>query len=206
MTRKGAIRNLTIAAMAGASSLAVAAPALAQVSDHYIGQMMQVGFTFCPAGWASAEGQIVAIAQNTALFSLLGTTYGGNGQTTFALPDMRGRMAVNQGSGAGLSPYSLGQAGGSETTTLISSNLPRHDHRAFVQTANATANTTTANGNALAYSSNNSFISGVDPTIAMDGTAVQVAPAGGSQPISNRPPYLTMRWCIATGGVFPSRN
>ncbi|MGB3848303.1 tail fiber protein [Sphingopyxis sp. YF1] len=205
MTRKGAIRNLTIAALASASSLAVATPALAQ-TDRYLGQMIQVGFTFCPAGWASAEGQILAISQNTALFSLLGTTYGGNGQTTFALPDLRGRTAINQGSGPGLSPYVLGEFGGSETTTLLSTNLPRHDHRGAIQTANAAANTTSANGNALAYSANNSYLSGVDPNNAMDGTMVQVAPAGNSQPVSNRPPYLTMRWCIALQGIFPARN
>lgn len=205
MTRKRAIRNLTIAALGGVSSLAVIAPAAAQIQP-YLGQMMQVGFTFCPSGWASAEGQILGIAQNTALFSLLGTTYGGNGQTTFALPDLRGRTAINQGNGPGLSPYVLGEAGGSETTTLVSTNLPRHDHRGAIQTANAAANSTTANGNALAYSSNNSYLSGVDPNSAMDGTMVQVAPAGGSQPISNRPPYLTMRWCIAVQGSFPARN
>lgn len=206
MTRKGAIRNLTIAAMAGASSLAVSAPAWAQVDDRYIGQMMQVGFNFCPAGWASAEGQIVAIAQNTALFSLLGTTYGGNGQTTFALPDLRGRMAINQGSGAGLSPYSLGQTGGSETTTLLSSNLPRHDHRGGILAVNAASNSTSANGNALAYSANNSYLSGADPDKTMDITMVQVANTGNSLPVTNRPPYLAMRWCIAVNGVFPARN
>ncbi|KTE41503.1 hypothetical protein ATE62_06020 [Sphingopyxis sp. HIX] len=185
----------------------MATPASAQI-EPYIGQMMQTGFNFCPRGWASASGQILAISTNTALFSILGTTYGGNGQTTFALPDLRGRVAINQGSGPGLSPYVLGQVGGSETVTLLPTNLPKHDHRGGIQTANANANSMTANGNALGVSSNNSFIAPPpDPAgNLMDRTMVQIAPTGGSQPISNRPPYLTVNWCIALEGIFPSRN
>ncbi|MGH6650854.1 MAG: phage tail protein [Sphingopyxis sp.] len=206
MTRMGAIGKFSAVALLGTSALATTVPASAQI-EPLIGQMMQTGFNFCPRGWAATNGQLLSIAQNTALFSILGTTYGGNGQTTFALPDLRGRTAVNQGNGPGLSPYVLGQVGGSETTTLLSTNLPRHDHRGGIQTANAVANSTTANGNAIGISSNNSFITGVDPTgNMMDRTMIQIAPTGGSQPISNRPPYLTMNWCIAVEGIFPSRN
>lgn len=207
MTRMGAMGKFSAAALLGTSALTVATPASAQI-EPYIGQMMQTGFNFCPRGWAGANGQILAIAQNTALFSILGTTYGGNGQTTFALPDLRGRVAINQGSGPGLSPYSLGQVGGSETVTLTSANLPKHDHRGGIQTANAAANSKTANGNALGVSSNNSFIAPPPDPVGnlMDRTMVQIAPTGGSQPISNRPPYLTVNWCIALEGIFPSRN
>jgi microcystin-dependent protein len=207
MTRIGTMGKFSAAALLGTSALTVATPASAQI-EPYLGQMMQVGFNFCPRGWTSASGQILAISTNTALFSILGTTYGGNGQTTFALPDLRGRVAINQGSGPGLSPYVLGQVGGSETVTLTSTNLPKHDHRAGIQTANAAANSTTANGNALGVSSNNSFIAPPpDPAgNLMDRTMVQIAPSGGSQPISNRPPYLTVNWCIALEGIFPSRN
>ncbi|WP_260583222.1 phage tail protein [Sphingopyxis sp. PET50] len=168
---------------------------------------MLTPYNFCPRGWTSASGQILAISTNTALFSLLGTTYGGNGQTTFALPDLRGRAPVHAGSGPGLSPYSLGEVGGTETVTLTPNNLPRHDHRGAIQTANAAANSTTANGNAFGISSNNSYVTGIDPVSnLMDRTMIQIAPAGASQPIENRPPYLTMQWCIALAGIFPSRN
>ncbi|HMO76109.1 MAG TPA: tail fiber protein [Sphingopyxis sp.] len=198
--------KLSVAAMTGASALAMATPASAQI-EPYLGQMMQAGFNFCPRGWVSASGQLLSIAQNTALFALLGTTYGGNGQTTFALPDLRGRVAVNQGQGPGLSPYSLGQVGGAETVTLLSTNLPKHNHTGGIQTIASGANSTSPNGNAFALAATNSYLTGVDPTAnTMERSSVQVAPAGGSQPISNRPPYLTMNWCIALVGIFPSRN
>ena len=204
MTGKRTIAKLSVAAMTGASALAMTAPASAQIQP-YIGQMMQAGFNFCPSGWATASGQLLAISQNTALFSLLGTTYGGNGQTTFALPDLRGRVAVNQGQG--LAPYFLGQSGGSETVTLLSTNLPKHSHVGGIQTVASGANSTSPNGNAFALAATNSYLTGVDPTAnTMERSSVQIAPTGGSQPISNRSPYLTMNWCIALQGIFPSRN
>ena len=131
------ISVLTAAALlsAAATSLSVS-PAAAQ-SEPYIGQMMATGATFCPRGWAQADGQIMSIAQNTALFSLLGTTYGGNGQTTFALPDLRGRSAIHQGTGPGLSNYVEGQVGGRESFTLTIDQMPAHNHG--VQATNQTA-------------------------------------------------------------------
>jgi len=207
MAGKTAIRNFTLALVAGGSTLAYSAPAQADAAEPYIGELFQVGFNFCPRGFLQASGQLLSISQNTALFSLLGTTYGGNGQTTFALPNMSGRSANHPGQGPGLSTYDPGQQAGAETTTLTVANLPKHDHRAAIQTANAQANSTTASGNAFGISSNNSFLTGIDPTgNTMDRTMVQVLPTGGSQPLTNRPPYIALKWCIAVEGIFPARN
>ena len=107
--------------------------------DPFLGQLMLVPYNFAPRGWAFCNGQIMSIAQNTALFSLLGTTYGGNGQTTFALPDLRGRVAVSAGQGPGLQNYSLGEIAGSETVTLISSQMPAHTHLVGASTGSAQA-------------------------------------------------------------------
>jgi microcystin-dependent protein len=207
MTRTGNFRKVALMLAMTGSSLAYSAPASAQ-SDGLLGQFMQVGFNFCPRGWTSASGQILSIAQNTALFSLLGTTYGGNGQTTFALPDLRGRMAIGQGQGPGLSPYVLGEVTGQETHTLLTSEIPSHTHRSAIQTANAIANSTTSSGNAFGISSNNSFLSGGGDPVGnlMDAGTVQFQPTGNGIPIPIRPPYLTVQWCIATQGIFPARN
>ena len=206
MTRKGALlRNTTLAFALGSGALGFGTAASAQI-EPYLGQMIQVGFNFCPSGWATASGQILSISQNTALFSLLGTTYGGNGQTTFALPDMRGRAAVHVGQGPGLSVYELGQVSGAETVTLTVNELAKHDHRAAIQTANANANATTAAGNAIGISSNNSYITQDPVGNLMDRPMVAVQPTGNSIPVNNRPPYLVMNWCIAVQGLFPSRN
>jgi microcystin-dependent protein len=208
MTRTGNIRKLTLALAVGGSTLGYTAPASADGVQPLLGQLMQTGANFCPRGYTQAAGQILAIQSNTALFSLLGTTYGGNGQTTFALPDLRGRAAVHTGQGPGLSPYDLGQQTGTETTTLTAANMAPHNHRAGAQTANAIANSTTANGNAIGISSNDSFAAPPpDPSgNLMDSGTLQVLPTGGSIPVSNQPPYLVMRWCIATSGIYPARN
>ena len=123
MKRTRNFRKVAFALAVTASPVAFTAPAQAQV-EPYIGQMIQVGFNFCPRGFAAANGQLIAIAQNTALFSLLGTNFGGNGQTTFALPDMRGRMAINYGQGPGLSPYVIGEQSGAETVSYTHLTLP----------------------------------------------------------------------------------
>ncbi|MBL8650378.1 MAG: phage tail protein [Sphingopyxis sp.] len=196
-----------MALAAGGSALAYATPASADATQSYLGELMQVGFNFCPLGWAQAAGQILPISQNTALFSLFGTNYGGDGRTTFALPNLSGRAANTPGNGPGLSPYSIGEQAGSETTTLIPANLPPHDHRAALQTANANANSTSANGNAIGVSSNNSFQSGTTPSgNLMASSTIQVNPTGGSQPVNNRPPYIALKWCVALQGIYPPRN
>lgn len=189
-------------------SLALASSVLAGIgptnagTDQYIGEMMLVPYTFCPNGWADANGQLLSIAQNTALFALIGTVYGGNGQTTFALPDMRGRAPIGQGTAPGLSSYTLGQAGGVESFTITTQNMPAHSH-----SVRATSAAADKPGPANKYLANdaNQFskysFGPADGTMASD----MITSTGGGQPVAVRSPYLTMRWCISLQGVFPSR-
>jgi microcystin-dependent protein len=192
------------------------------MAEPFLGQIMLVPYNFPPRGWAFCNGQILSIAQNTALFSLLGTTYGGNGQTTFALPDLRGRVPVSSGTGPGLSSYNLGEVGGVENTTLLTTQMPTHTHVATVGTLAGTLNATTASGNTrnptnatlaaeasgVTATYNNAGGPGVQ--MASNSVAVAGAPAiqtaGGNQPFSLLQPYLTMNYCIALEGIFPSRN
>ena len=168
-----------------------------------------VGFTFCPRGWADANGQLLAIASNSALFSLFGTAYGGDGRTTFALPDLRGRVPIHLGQGPGLSNYTQGQSGGVETTTMTVGQMPQHTHVASVQTAGPVlANHRRADGAAFGVTTDNTYVRPGTPVTGYGmaaGTVVN-ANAGSSQPQTNIPPYLTMRYCVATQGIFPSRN
>ena len=169
------------------------------MSEPFIAQIMMFGGNFAPRGWALCNGQILPIAQNTALFSLLGTTFGGNGQTTFALPDLRGRVPVHPGQGPGLSNVDLGQAAGAETVTLTQNEIAQHAHGVAA-----------SNGGATASRPANSFLAaGGSYTNASDGTAMNagmVGIAGGSQPHENRQPYLGVNFIIALEGIFPSRN
>lgn len=171
--------------------------------EPFLGQIILVGFNFAPQGYATCDGQLLSIAQNTALFSLLGTTYGGNGQTTFALPDLRGRTPIHQGQGPGLSNRAIGESSGTEATTLITSNLPAHTH-----TLNAVSEVGTVGAPAGAFlAATGSF----DPEYRPSGTTVQLAPqsvgiTGGSQPVNNMQPYLVLNYAIALEGIFPSRN
>lgn len=164
---------------------------------------MLTAATFCPQGWQPANGQILPISQNVVIFSLLGTTYGGDGQTNFALPNLQGRAPIHTGQGLGLSTYSLGQTGGAEQFTIALNELPPHSHT--VQATNAPADKGGPSGRYLG--------GGVgDDDVYHDGPADRImaadmiAPAGGGQPISHRGPFLTMMWCIATQGVFPPRD
>ncbi len=198
------------------------------MSSTLLGQILQGGWNFAPVGFAFCNGQLLAIAQNSALFALLGTTYGGNGQTTFALPDLRGRSMVHWGAGPGLSNYALGQAGGSETNTLNASQMPAHSHTATFANNGSSMNVATAKATVALPSAGAVLARSVDgaptPTslpriYAPAGTAtdaalsglnvagtVTVNPAGGSQPVNNVSPYLTVSFVIATQGIFPSRN
>jgi microcystin-dependent protein len=191
-----------LAAAVALSGLLVLPQVARAQSDPFLGQLMLVGFTFCPRGWAPAEGQILSIAQNTALFSLLGTTYGGNGQTTFALPDLRGRVPISQGQGPGLSPYTQGEESGTEFQTLTINQMPAHTHQAY------------GSGNSPVALGPSNFEVATQDRVRMyapPGAEVAMAPqmigmAGGSQPFDNRSPYLALQWCIALTGVFPPRN
>lgn len=175
-------------------------------STPMLAEIYMFAGNFAPRGYAFCQGQIMSIAQNTALFSLLGTTYGGNGQTTFALPDLRGRVPTGVGTGPGLPSMTLGEMAGFPTTTLILQNMPAHTHTA---TASLRANSgaaidTLPTGNYLAEGA----IYNSATNTQMNAGAVQVtnSPAGGNQPFSIQQPYLGMNFVIAIEGIFPSRN
>jgi microcystin-dependent protein len=186
--------------------------------DEFLGTIKLFGFNFAPKGWAFCQGQLMSISQNTALFSLLGTYYGGNGQTTFALPDLRSRVAVGQGQGPGLSQYDMGQQGGMETVTLIANQMPVHTHAATatttaVMTAEMSqASATNPNDRCLAsgtqiYADNDPNQNrGMSPHCITATTTVTIANAGGSQPVGIITPYLALNYCICTQGIYPSRN
>jgi microcystin-dependent protein len=164
---------------------------------------------FAPRSWAFCQGQILSIAQNTALFALLGTTYGGNGQTTFALPDFRGRVAIGTGQGPGLAPIILGQAAGEASVTLITTQIPAHNHP-ISGSASGLANNANPTGNSLGIG----VVSSGNAPVNMYNTAAPSAAlnaqtcglTGGNQPHNNMQPYLGMNYIICLEGIFPSRN
>lgn len=174
------------------------------MSEPFLGMISIYGFNFAPRGWAMCNGQILPIAQNTALFSLLGTTYGGNGQTTFALPDLRSRVPIHFGQGPGLSSYDLGQSAGVESVTLTTNEIPAHPHP--INCTDTDGDSSKPPGNILATNSTGagSYFSG-----AANGqlNATSIPPSGGgNQPHTNIQPYLALNFCIALEGIFPSRN
>jgi microcystin-dependent protein len=171
------------------------------VADQFVAEIRIFPFNFAPQGWAFCDGQLMPLSQNTALFSLLGTTYGGNGKSNFALPDLQGRAAMQPGQGPGLSLYDLGQTGGSETVTLLESEIPAHSHalRASLDDADLAIPTP---ARTLAKASGNLY----DPTPTVSMAPQALAPAGGDAPHNNMQPYLTLSFCIALQGVFPPRG
>lgn len=177
----------------------------AQAQNYFIGEVILVPYTFCPQGFAETNGQLLSIAQNTALFSLLGTTYGGNGQTNFALPDLRGRAPIHVGQGPGLTDRILGESAGEETHTLTVPELPAHAHT-FSLGASTTIATDAQPSAARVLSTSalgdRQFTSAAPNTTLAAGTS---GTTGGSQPHNNMQPYLVMRYCIALQGIFPSR-
>ncbi len=176
-------------------------------TDPYLGDILAVGETFCPRGWAGAEGQLLSIAQYSALFSLLGTTYGGDGRTTFGLPDLCGRRAMGQGSGPGLTVRQEGQKFGAERVTLTVNNLPSHNHA--VNANNLDGDKPGPGRKLLAAAPPNgagseTIYSSQGPTVQMSSQMIQNS--GGNQPLSIQDPYVAIRYCIALEGLFPSRN
>jgi microcystin-dependent protein len=169
----------------------------------FIGQIVIFGGNFAPRSWAFCNGQLLSIAQNTALFSILGTTYGGDGRTTFALPDLRGRVAIGQGHGPGLSQRSLGQEGGSETNTLTTNQIPSHNHGLQIPVSDEDSNSDEPNGNVLAAGQ---FYQTTPAANQNYGSVNGTANTGGNQSFNNIQPYLAVNYIIATQGVFPSRN
>ena len=198
-------------------------------AEPFLGEIKWVTFDFCPRGFASTDGQLLPIAQNTALFSLLGTQYGGDGEVTFRLPDLRGRMMVHVGTGPGLSSVDQGQTGGSESSTLTFAQLPAHSHAATTTVdgaqvtstlygSAASGNSTSPAGAALATTkkSTQTYVAGSPDQAMADGSVRSVVTggaatttinaSGGGQPFAVRDPYLGLRACIALVGIYPTRN
>lgn len=175
------------------------------MADPFVAEIRLFPFNFAPKGWAFCDGQLLPISQNTALFSLLGTTYGGDGKSNFALPDLQDRSPLHPGQGPGLSERVLGEQGGESSVTLLRHEMPSHTHPAV---AAAEAGTTSAPaGTAWAIPSSGRT---QEKAYATGGTVVNLGPtalaeAGGGQPHNNMPPYLTLNFCIALQGVFPQR-
>jgi microcystin-dependent protein len=167
------------------------------MSAPYTGEIIAVGFNFAPSNWAECDGAILPIDQNDTLFLLIGTTYGGDGVTTFALPDLRGRGPMHMGQGPGLSNRVIGEQGGSEAVTLTASSMPSHSHTAAAATSFSSGSPT---GDTPAPGSN--YGTTPDGTL-MHGSMVQ--PAGSGQPHENMSPFLSINWCICLFGLFPSR-
>jgi microcystin-dependent protein len=173
------------------------------MADPFVAEIRIFPFNFAPQGWAFCDGQLLPLSQNTALFSLLGTTYGGNGKSNFALPDLQGRAPMHPGQGPGLSLHDLGETGGSEMVSLLESEIPGHSHA--------------LRGNSLDGADTNVPSSNASFALSSGGTLYQttanaqlapelLAPAGGDQPHNNMMPYLTFYFCIALQGVFPPRT
>jgi microcystin-dependent protein len=179
--------------------------------DPFLGQINLLGCNFAPQGWALCQGQLLGIAQYTALFSLLGVNFGGNGTTTFALPDLRSRAPIGFGQGPGLSNYAIGQIGGTETVPINTSSYPAHSHTLF---AAASPGTTNAPGGLIEAEGQTGGRGGTinlalysasgTPTPLV--SAALTAAAGGGQPHNNLQPYLALNFCIALQGIFPSRS
>lgn len=171
----------------------------------FVGQVIAVGFNFAPVGWVLCNGQLLPIAEYEVLYTLIGTTYGGNGQTTFAVPDLRGRSPLGQGTGPGLPPAVIGQAGGSENVTLTTAQVAAHSHTLLASSSSGTTSTPSSS-TVLAAQSN--------PAVTMYGTVAgnvtlsppSVGMTGGSQPHENRQPFNTVNYIIATEGIFPSQG
>jgi microcystin-dependent protein len=174
------------------------------MADPFVAEIRIFGFNFPPKGWAFCAGQILPISQNTALFSLLGTTYGGNGKSTFALPDFQGRVGVQPGQGKGLSLYDLGETGGTESVTLLDSEMPAHVHGVFANINPSNLATPSPARSWARTAPGTSYITTNANLTQMSPMAIGVA--GGSLPHNNMMPYLTLNFCIALQGVFPPRS
>ncbi|MBX2928164.1 MAG: phage tail protein [Saprospiraceae bacterium] len=171
------------------------------MADPFVAEIRIFPFNFAPTGWALCNGQLLPLSQNTALFSLLGTTYGGNGKSNFALPDLQGRSPMHPGQGPGLSLRDLGETGGSETVTLLSSEIPAHAHT--FNGVNDSGLQSTPGGAVTARA--NIYKTAPAPNL-VDMSVNMIAPTGGNQPHNNLQPYLTLNFCIALQGVYPPRG
>ncbi len=172
------------------------------MSQPYVGEVRPGGWNFAPAGWMLCQGQLLPISENETLFQLIGTTYGGDGQSTFALPDLRGRVPVHQGAGPGGVNFTVAESSGQESVTLTIAQLPLHGHPMLASSVNGNSNFT--QNNVLAASATKVFVPNAVPDTGMNPGCLQ--PSGGSQPHENLQPYLTLTWIISLFGVFPSQT
>ena len=172
--------------------------------DPFVAEIRIFPFNFAPKGWALCDGQLLPLSQNTALFSLLGTTYGGDGKSNFALPNMQGNVPMHPGQGPGLSLHDLGETGGSEFVSLLESEIPGHNHSMNAQSVPLGSVITPA-GNTFTRPASGNLFNKAGPVVAAMAPET-LAPAGGDQPHNNMQPYLTLNFCIALQGVFPPRT
>lgn len=182
----------------------ITAPLMAQ--EGFIGEIRMFGGNFAPRNWALCDGQLLSISSNTALFSILGTTYGGDGRTTFGLPDLRGRTPVHAGTGPGLSPKSLGEKGGAETVTLTAFQMPAHTHTIQIKADSTVATSDRPENKLPARNAAATPQYGENANTALNNAAVSVASTGGSQAHPNMQPFNTVNYIICLQGIFPSRN
>ncbi|MCU7939376.1 MAG: tail fiber protein [gamma proteobacterium symbiont of Bathyaustriella thionipta] len=177
-----------------------------QAAEPFLAEVKMFAGNFAPRGYALCDGQLLTINQYQAVFALLGTIYGGDGRTSFALPDLRGRTAIHPGQGPGLGSYRLGQKAGFEYVTLTAAQMPSHNHAATSKGINSSGNTSMPGGNTLASKNRTNIYSTNAPAVDMHAGSVTVANAGGGQHHENRMPYLAINHIIALQGLFPSRN
>jgi len=202
-------KSLKTALMAGAAATVLSVtfqvkPAQACAANPFLAGMCVFAGNFAPRGWALAQGQLLDISSNTAVFALVGTIYGGDGRTDFALPDTRGRAVIGAGQGPGLSNYRVGQKGGLETVILSTAQMPSHNHSVAPSALSGQGNSDTPTGKVPARVPRQSLYSSAAPDVSMRATTS--SNTGGSQAHENRPPFIAMNWIIALQGTFPSRN
>ena len=175
------------------------------MGQPFVGEIRMFGGNFAPAGWMFCDGQLLPISENETLFQLIGTTYGGDGQSTFALPDLRGRLPLHMGTGSGLSNYQLAQSGGVETVTLTTQQLPIHTHPALCSNGSG-SNTSNPSGGTWSKADTASYSGTLAAGGFMGSAPIMATPAGGSQPHENMIPFLCVSYIISLFGIFPSPN
>lgn len=196
---------LTSAKLAAAITIGMmAAPNTASAQEYYIGQLVPGGYNFCPRNSIAANGQLLAISSNTALFSLLGTNFGGDGRTTFGMPDLRGRAPIHHGNGPGLSSRPLGQKSGAETVVMTTAQLPSHNHTIGSKNVAGDKGGPASDFPAASNIRGQKNYHNGPADALMDSAMVQ--PTGGGQAIHIMNPFIAIQWCVATFGIYPSRN
>lgn len=203
MIHKTIIKSIFLSIVATSTLLT---PTQSQAQEAFLGQIIWVGFNFCPRGFADANGQLLSISSNSALFSLYGTIYGGDGRTTFALPDLRGRSPVHAGQGPGLSDIRQGQRSGNEDVTLTENQMPSHTHTSTLHVTDATGDSDSPDDNILASHRRSGIYSTGTANKTMDASSIAGGSTGNNQSIGIRSPYLAIRACAALIGIYPSRN